>query len=88
MSRSQKQYLLDIVEAIDDARHFAEDVTFEELEGDLRTQYAPPVIESGSSDGQAASGSGDTGSSSDEDDVVAEELYNGGDPGKQIEMDL
>lgn len=25
---------------MDDARHFAEDVTFEDLEGDLRTQYA------------------------------------------------
>jgi len=40
VSRSQKQYLLDIVEAMDDARRFAEDVTSEELEGDLRTQYA------------------------------------------------
>lgn len=50
---------------------------------------APPVIESGSADGQDASASKDTGSSSSgEDDVVAEELYNGGNPGKQIEMDL
>lgn len=40
MSRSQKQYLLDIVEAMDDAREFVEGMTFEELEGDLRTQYA------------------------------------------------
>ena len=40
MSRSQKQYLLDIVEAMDDARGFVEGMTFEELEGDLRTQYA------------------------------------------------
>jgi uncharacterized protein with HEPN domain len=40
VSRSQKQYLLDILEAIDHARRFAEDVTFEELEGDHRTQFA------------------------------------------------
>ena len=40
MSRSQKQYLLDIVRAMDAAESFVEDVTFEELEGDLRTQYA------------------------------------------------
>lgn len=40
MSRSQKQYLLDILEAIDDARRFAEDVSYAELEDDLRTQYA------------------------------------------------
>ena len=40
MSRSQKQYLLDIVEAMNDARTFVEGMTFEELEGDLRTQYA------------------------------------------------
>lgn len=49
---------------------------------------APPAIESSSYDGSASSASGDTDPSSDEDDVVAEELYNGGDPGKQIEMDL
>ena len=48
----------------------------------------PPAIESSPSDGSPSSASGDTGSSSDEDDVIAEELYNGGDPGKQIEMDL
>lgn len=40
MSRSQKQYLLDILKAMDDARGFVEDVTFEELESDHRTQYA------------------------------------------------
>lgn len=40
MSRSQKQYLLDILTAMDDARQFVDDVSFEELEGDLRTQYA------------------------------------------------
>ena len=40
MSRSQKQYLLDILTAMDDARRFIEDLTFEELEGDQRTQYA------------------------------------------------
>ena len=53
----------------------------------------PPAIETSSSNGVGQGSSGDTGSSSDEvssseDDVVAEELYNGGDPGKQIEMDL
>ena len=40
MSRSQKQYLLDILTAMNDARRFVEDLTFEELEGDQRTQYA------------------------------------------------
>ena len=40
MSRGQKQCLLDILTAMDDARRFVEDVTFEELEGDRRTQYA------------------------------------------------
>ena len=53
---------------------------------------APPVIEANSVNGTGQDSSGDTGSSdedfSDEDDVVAEELYNGGDPSKQIEMDL
>jgi type I restriction enzyme S subunit len=48
----------------------------------------PPAVEASPTDGSASSASGDTGSSSDEDDVIAEELYNGGDPGKQIEMDL
>jgi type I restriction enzyme S subunit len=49
---------------------------------------APLDVDSSSFDGQASSGSGDTGASSDEDEVIAEELYNGGDPGTQIEMDL
>ena len=40
MSRGQKQCLLDILTAMDDARRFVEDLTFEELEGDQRTQYA------------------------------------------------
>jgi len=40
MSRSQKQYLLDILDAMDKARRFVEDVTFEELEEDQRTQFA------------------------------------------------
>jgi type I restriction enzyme S subunit len=48
----------------------------------------PPAIESSSSDGSPSSASEETDSSSGEDDVIAEELYNGGDPGKQIEMDL
>lgn len=43
---------------------------------------APVVIESNTSDGQEAAASRGA------DDVVAEELYNGGNPGKQIEMDL
>ena len=49
---------------------------------------APSAIEASSSNGQAASASGDTSVSTDEDDVIAEELYNGDDPGTQIEMDL
>ncbi|MCS3650377.1 restriction endonuclease subunit S [Salinibacter ruber] len=54
---------------------------------------APPAIETSSSNGTGQDASGDKGSSasedsSGEDDVVAEEPYNGGDPGKQIEMDL
>ena len=40
MSRSQKQYLLDILEAMDDARSFIEDVTKEDLKDDRRTRYA------------------------------------------------
>ncbi|MFB6249816.1 MAG: DUF86 domain-containing protein [Salinibacter sp.] len=40
MSRSQKQYLLDILDAMDKARCFVEDVTFEDLESDHRTQFA------------------------------------------------
>lgn len=49
----------------------------------------PPAIDSISSDGTDHSSSERTStSSSDEEDVVAEELYNGGNPGKQIEIDL
>jgi uncharacterized protein with HEPN domain len=40
VSRSQKQYLIDILEAMDNAESFVQDLTFEELEGDQRTQYA------------------------------------------------
>lgn len=40
MSRSQKQYLLDILKAMDDARGFIEGVTFDDLAADQRTQYA------------------------------------------------
>ena len=40
MKRSQRQYLLDILGAMEDAEGFVEGMTFEELEGDLRTQYA------------------------------------------------
>ena len=40
MSRSQKQYIRDILEAMRDAQRFVESMTFEELEDDLRTQYA------------------------------------------------
>lgn len=40
MSRSQKQYLLDIVEAMEDARAFVEDRTQERLKNDRRTRYA------------------------------------------------
>jgi uncharacterized protein with HEPN domain len=40
VSRSQKQYLLDILEAMEDAESFVADMAFEELEGDQRTQYA------------------------------------------------
>jgi type I restriction enzyme S subunit len=52
-----------------------------------------PAIEASSSNGTGHDSSGSTGSSheedsSGEDDVIAEELYNDGDPGKQIEMDL
>ena len=39
MRRSQRQYLLDILEAMEDAEGFVEGMTFENLEGDLRTQY-------------------------------------------------
>lgn len=40
MSRSQKQYLFDILAAIEDAQEFVEGMSFEELEEDRRTQYA------------------------------------------------
>lgn len=40
MTRSQQQYLQDILEAMEHAEQFVEGMTFEELEGDLRTQYA------------------------------------------------
>lgn len=40
MKRSQWQYLLDILEAMEGAESFVRDTTFEALEGDLRTQYA------------------------------------------------
>jgi len=40
VSRSQKQYLLDILRAMDAAESFVADMTFEELEDDQRTQYA------------------------------------------------
>jgi hypothetical protein len=52
-----------------------------------------PAIEASSSNGTGHDSSGSTGSSTEEDssgegDVIAEELHNDGDPGKQIEMDL
>jgi uncharacterized protein with HEPN domain len=40
MSRSQKQYLHDILEAMEAAETFLEDVRFDELEEDQRTQFA------------------------------------------------
>lgn len=40
MNRDQKRYIRDIIEAMDAASCFVENMTFEELEGDLRTQYA------------------------------------------------
>jgi type I restriction enzyme S subunit len=53
----------------------------------------PPAIEASSSNGTWHDSSSSTGSSTEEDssgegDVIAEELHNDGDPGKQIEMDL
>jgi type I restriction enzyme S subunit len=53
----------------------------------------PLAIEASSSNGSGQGSPGETSPSSDEDasdedDVMAEELYNDGDPGKQIEMDL
>jgi uncharacterized protein with HEPN domain len=38
--RSQRQYLQDIIEAMDAAERFVEGVQFEDLEGDLEKQYA------------------------------------------------
>jgi uncharacterized protein with HEPN domain len=38
--RSQRQYLQDIIEAMDAAERFVEGVRFEDLEGDLEKQYA------------------------------------------------
>jgi uncharacterized protein with HEPN domain len=38
--RSQRQYIQDILEAMDAAEDFVEDVTFEELEGNLEKQLA------------------------------------------------
>lgn len=38
--RSQRQYLRDIIEAMDAAEQFVEDVRFEDLEGNLEKQYA------------------------------------------------
>jgi len=53
---------------------------------------SPPSLDgssSASTDGTASSATASSGAESSTDgDVVAEELYNGGDPGKQIEMDL
>lgn len=38
--RSQRQYLQDILKAMENAERFVEGVPFEELEGDLEKQYA------------------------------------------------
>jgi uncharacterized protein with HEPN domain len=40
MSRRQEQYLRDILDAMEAAESFVEDVTFDELESDQRTQFA------------------------------------------------
>lgn len=40
MSRSQKQYLLDILEAMNAARSFVEDMRRQDLKNDLRTRLA------------------------------------------------
>ena len=40
MSRSQKQYLRDILDAMKAAESFVERMSFEELEADRRTQFA------------------------------------------------
>jgi len=38
--RSQRQYIRDILEAMEAAESFVEDVRFEDLEGDLEKQFA------------------------------------------------
>ncbi len=40
MSRNQQQHLQDILDAMDAAESFVEEMSFEELEGDRRTQFA------------------------------------------------
>jgi uncharacterized protein with HEPN domain len=40
MSRSQRQYLHDIIEAMEGAERFVKGMQFEDLEGDLEKQYA------------------------------------------------
>ena len=40
MSRSQEQYLRDIIDAMEAAESFVEGMSFEELEADQRTQFA------------------------------------------------
>lgn len=40
MSRTQRQYVQDILTAMSDAEAFVEDMSFENLEADRRTQYA------------------------------------------------
>ena len=39
--RSQRQYIRDILEAMEAAESFVEGVRFEDLEGDLEKQFAP-----------------------------------------------
>ena len=40
MSRRDRQYLQDILDAMEAAESFVEDASFEELEDDRRTQFA------------------------------------------------
>ena len=40
MSRGQEQYLRDIIDGMEAAESFVEDMSFEELEADQRTQFA------------------------------------------------
>ena len=40
MSQTQRQYLRDILKAMEDAEGFVEGTTFEQLEGNLEKQYA------------------------------------------------